>query len=116
MDFLKANGGKLAIAVVILAGAGFLTFRGGGAGLKDALSDKLLYVDVTSGEIVVFNHGGTVVLPRENPKTGERTLVPVEQRDGAYYVVQRRAGVLAQLSEKNKFVDAQTLRVRAQGE
>ena len=116
MDFLKSNGGKIAVLVVILVVAGFLTFRSGGGSLKDALSDKLLYVDVTTGKIISFDHGGTVVLPRTNPKTGERTLVPVEDRDGVYYVVQRRSVVLEQLAKQNKWVDTQTLRVRDKGE
>lgn len=116
MDLLKQNGGKIAVVVVILAAAAFLTFRNTGGGMEDALANKLVYVDVTSGEIVSFNRGGTVVLPRTNPKTGERTLVPVGKHDDdAYYVSPRHSGVLRDLGEKNKWVDPQTLRVRESG-
>lgn len=116
MNFLKANSGKLAVAIIILIAAGLLARRNAGKSSPEAtLPNSIQYVDVTTGEIIALKRGQTVVLPRENPKTGERTLLPVLKRDGDYYVSDMRRRTLEQLGDKNKWVDPKTLRVRKPG-
>ena len=104
---------KLIIAIVCLVAAGGLyLIRGGGE--KKLRPDKLPFVCVETGKIYWIKRGRTLILPLENPDTGRRTLMPVVQKDGQWYVVRRHAGALTDLTEQglNKVVDPDTLLVR----
>src|SRR5690606_4345838 len=112
MEFLKANAGKVAVVGVILAAAAFLAWwNAGTADPLRGLPDEIRFVDVSSGELYSFSRGEPFALPRENPDTGERTLLPVVEKEGGLFVSQRRASVLSTLGEKNRWVDPETLRV-----
>jgi hypothetical protein len=112
MQFLKANAGKLSIAVVLLGGAIVLfVLQAGG---EPSRSGKVQFVCVATGEMFWLERQPRV-LPAENPETGQRTLVPCGPADdGSTHVSRRDRGLIEQFERDgvNKYVDSKTLVVR----
>ena len=100
--------GLLALAVVLLAWLG--PWSSG-----PALPKNKPYVCVATGE--VFRFSGRDIpgyLPGKNPKTGENTLLPVEEKDGGKLVVisrYRDAFADPDLVRLNRYVDPKTLEI-----
>ena len=114
MDFFKSTTGLAVIAGVILLAAGFLFFRNLGSNdPARGLPNQIACVCVATGDIFYINREDLSEVPAENPKTKERTLVPVmKDEDGSFRVSSHRAVIVKDLGEKNKFVDLDTLKVK----
>lgn len=111
---MNKNAGKLILvgALVVVAGAIYY-FQGSS---EPKLDDRIQYVDVSTGEMFWFDRGPTR-LPRENPKTGQKTLMPCfKQEDGTIAVGSRHRETMEQLDKDgiNKYVDPKTLVVRVE--
>lgn len=111
---MKRHGKAILAAVLLCAAAGVYWVWGRDAG---TLSDRVSYVCVATGQIVSLDRsqvGG--MYPLTNPKTGERTLLPYEERDGKVYVSSRYRNYVNQLEQAkaNRHVDPKTLEVLAQ--
>lgn len=110
---MNAQAGKLTLAVVLLLGAGavyFVYLR------QPALKPShVRFVDISTGKIVSIHESKTPrFMPGENPSTGERTLLPVEQEDGVLRATRRYAyHVLRdpEYAKVNRYVDPDTLEV-----
>jgi len=104
--------GKLILAGVILLAAIVIFFvfpSGGGAELTDTIN----FVCVATGELYELDRGEIGGLPAVNPDTGQATLLPYAEKDGRRFITRRKARFLAQLADVNKYVDPETLEVRA---
>ncbi len=101
----------VAVALLVVAGGAFWYFNRSGAQLSDSIS----FVCVASGQTFSISRKDMPsMFPAKNPKTGERTLLPVEERDGKLFVAGRSARLLRdseQLAKVNKYVDPETLEV-----
>lgn len=102
---------KLSLAVVLIIGAGGLfiwQFVGSGA-----IADDVNFICVATGKTFSIDRDDIKSLPVENPKTGERTLLPCCSRDGVLYVDARYSRLLFdKLKEKNRYVDTESLAVQ----
>lgn len=111
MDFLKANGAKIAIALILFGVAGALYWsRGGGSDQVPSRRGGLQLVCVETGYTTTVPHGKGISIPYENPNTGRKTMLPAYERDGQLLVNPRHRDSLAELQNSglNKVVDAQT--------
>ncbi len=112
MEAVKTNAGKIALVVIVLAAAiAMFAFQGSE---KPARTGQVEYVCVKTGKTFWFKREPTI-LPRENPETHEKTLVPChETEDGQLVIDPRQRAVIQQLEKDgiNKFVDPETLVVR----
>ncbi len=95
--------------VVLLVAAGLAYYR-----LRDSgpLPNSIKMVCVATGKIFDVARDKIDGVPMKNPKTGEDTLVPCYQRDGAWYVDPHYKKQLLDLGEKNRHVDTKTLAVQ----
>lgn len=109
MDWLKTTAGKLTVGGVILALAAGLTWMNWPR--AHALPNRFQCVCVATGKVYALERGALTFLPAKNPETGEATLLPVVEQDGALYVVDRARPTLQGLGALNRFVDPKTLRV-----
>ncbi|RMF73597.1 MAG: hypothetical protein D6744_15420 [Planctomycetota bacterium] len=102
------------IAAVVLLAAGYLFYRNMGANdPARGLPGQIPCVCVATGEIFYIDREDLTRLPAENPKTKERTLVPVAKReDGSYRVSSQSEAIVRSLGEKNKYVDLKTFVVK----
>ncbi len=112
MEAVKANAGKIALVVVLIAAAiALFAFQNAEAPKR---SGQVEYICVKTGKTFWFKRSPTV-LPRENPETHEKTLVPCHQtEDGQLVIDPRQRAVIQQLEKNglNKYVDPETLVVR----
>jgi hypothetical protein len=111
-SFPTANQWKLLLAGVLLVGAGLLVFRQVGGSRR--LPNRVRFVCVATGKTYWIDREklASLPIPAQNPKTGEMTLLPCFEQDGIVYVSSRYQGSLAELGEKNRHVDPETLAVR----
>jgi hypothetical protein len=113
MEFLKGNAGKVGLVVVLLLVAvGLLLVRRERAPSR---ADKVHLVCVATGKTFWVDRR-PMVLPLDNPETGEKTLLRCyEGEDGALYVDRSCRDLVKQLDEDkvNQYVDPKTLRVRS---
>jgi hypothetical protein len=111
---MGSNGWKIALVLVLVAGAGFLAYRNT-RGPKGPSKD-VNFVCCATGKMYNIARDQVVGLPSVNPDTGEETLLPCSLgEDGLYRVSERNRPYVERLGEKNKFVDEQTLVVRTEG-
>lgn len=106
--------------VLFVAAVGAIAFTSyrliRGDGIK--MSDHLLVVDITSGELFeIDTNGKGIVLPAKNPSTGERTLYPMYRDDNGDLILEERG--LARLEEHettlNDHINRETGQVEADG-
>lgn len=112
MDFIRANGGKIALTAAIFIIAG-VVFAMQGDKVK-APANAVRYVCVETGKTYWLERGEARVLPGKNPDTGEKTLLPCfEADDGTVRVRPACRQLIQQLNEqgKNKFVDGESLAI-----
>ncbi len=112
MEFLKANAGKLSLGGVLLVAAFAIYFLAGSR--APSRSGTVQFVCVATGETFWLERGKSKILPLENPKSGERTLVPCHQSDdGKLYVSGRCRSLIRRLKEEgiDHYVDPETLLV-----
>jgi hypothetical protein len=111
---MKSEYKKLILAAVILLVAGGVYWFVGRS--KPPLPDSVKFVCVSTGEIFSMSQKELPgALPARNPKTGERTLIPVTKApDGKLVASRRYAHELLrnpELARVNKYVDPETLQV-----
>lgn len=99
-------GGGFFLLVVI-----FFVRSLGGSDLP--IADSIAMVCVASGEIYNLDREDVNMFPMTNPKTGERTLVPVRDEDGRKVVPNRFRGLVTdRLKDQNQYVDPDTLALK----
>lgn len=100
-------GGGLLLIVVIL----FVRSLFGGPNLP--VADSVRMVCVQSGKVFTIDREDINMFPMTNPKTGNRTLVPITDRNGHEYVPKRFAELITdQLKDVNEYIDPKTLEVK----
>jgi hypothetical protein len=104
---------KVILVVVLLLAAGGVYWFWGRP--EPVLPNRVTFVDVATGEIINFSRADMPnILPGTNPNTETETLLPVEERDGVYFVI-GRYGMLVrdpkQLGQVNKYIDPRTFQV-----
>lgn len=103
---------KIAIAVVLLAAAGWFVFQN--TRPRGGLPSEATFVCVATGKLFEIPIAGkTLIYPLENPETKQLTLFPVSKHeDGFYYVSPRRREGIKAMGDVNKAVDLATLKVK----
>jgi hypothetical protein len=102
---------KLALVIVLFLAAGAIWFFRSRS--SSPLSGSISFVDVSTGERIALDRDDVPsVMPAVNPKTGQRLLLPVEERDGKVFVRGHYKSYLDELSKDNNYVDPKTLEVR----
>ncbi|MBK9120599.1 MAG: hypothetical protein IPM18_13520 [Phycisphaerales bacterium] len=105
--------GKLVLAIVLLTGAAAVYFFF--VRQPSLLPSSIRYVDISTGKIVQIAYERIpTILPGENPATGERTLLPVEDDNGVLRAARRHAYHLLrdpEVAKVNKYVDPNTFEV-----
>jgi len=77
------------------------------------VANSVKMVCVSSGKVFHLDREDINMYPMQNPKTGEYTLMPVEERNGRDYVPQRyKETVTSVLKDVNKYVDPSTLALK----
>lgn len=103
----------LVAAVVALGASAYFSL---GRGERLDLASSLRMVDVNTGELFTLKIGkgpNSATIPGKNPKTGAVTLLPVEERDGRYYLIERYMPAIGQIEGKHEAVaDKKTGEVR----
>jgi hypothetical protein len=86
---------QIVVLALALIGAGVMTFYScsGGSGQPE-LATSVNLVDVKTGALFLakYPEKRPVSYPAKNPETGEATLYPVYQKDGAWYLTSRVIG------------------------
>ena len=112
MESVKANAGKISFVAVVILAAIVIMWLQSGEGQR--LPDKLQFICVSTGEVFWLD-AKPRIYPAENPKTGQRTLLPCHQNDNGSLSLKRRdRGLIEQLDKEglNQHVDLKTLVVR----
>lgn len=110
-SFLKANGGKLAAVVGLLLVAGAVAYYNSRS--TGGLPDSLHLIDATTGKTFTMARNKVRQLPMINPETGTATLIPFTESGGKRVVSDRYRGTLREMKDANKFIDVNSLEVRA---
>ena len=110
-SFLTANLGKIAAIVVLLAAAGAVYYFSGSS--KEVLPDSLNMVCAATGKTFHMARSKVRQLPMLNPETGKATLLPYIESGGKRLVSDRYRPLLREMKEANKFIDVNSLEVRA---
>jgi hypothetical protein len=98
------------VAAIVVAATSFLVF---GRGEKLDLDNSLRMVDVRTGEVFSLKAGrGGTMIPGQNPKSSEWTLMPVEDRDGKLFVSERYLNALKSIPGEHAAIDASTGEVK----
>lgn len=105
---------KLTLAVVMLVAAVgvYFYFNSGG----EVLSSNVPMVCVETGERFSIDRDDILYNPWINPKTERETLLPVEERDGKWYINDHSSSIIREdefIKKVNKYVDPGTLEVRS---
>jgi hypothetical protein len=105
---MKSKPVQIAIIVIgLLVGAfGIFLAMSGNAGPD--LSDRMMMVDVTTGEtFAVSTKGRSIVIPYKNPDTEQFTLLPMIQNEegGDWYVKSRYMVALDEIENKTDKLD-----------
>ncbi len=97
------------LAILALAGGLFVSCRGG-----VNLSDGLLMVDVETGDRFRFDTSGKkgTYVPGLNPDTQRRTLLPIVNRDGVWFLDDHFRSRLESIEGEHAAVDQSTYEVR----
>ena len=91
----------------------FTVFRNTGPNVDSALT----MADVNTGEIFHLPIGkgaNSADIPGKNPKTGEKTLLPVMQENGKWVVLQRFISAVKGLPGDHSAINESTREVRVQ--
>lgn len=99
----------IVVGIVALVAVGLALHRAQPTG---RLPDDINFVCAATGQTYKLDRDEVTRIPAQNPKTGEYTLFPCYLAEGVLQVSTRHAGGLAQLGEKNRYVDPETLAVR----
>jgi len=94
----------------VLGGAGggaYFTMRP-----SSTLDDSVKTVCAATGKIYNISRADLIYVPFQNPSTGEKTLIPCRDVDGALVVRESYRSAVQLLGEKNKYIDPNTLVVR----
>jgi hypothetical protein len=99
------------VAAVVVAVSSFLIF---GRGERLDLDNSVRMVDVGTGEVFSLKLGRPeAMIPGQNPKTKEWTLMPVEQHeDGKLYVSERYLAAVKNIPGEHGAIDASTGQVK----
>jgi hypothetical protein len=104
----------LVSAVVMLAASVYFSMGDGDV----RVDSHIRMMDAATGELFSIRVGkGGATIPGKNPKTGEKTLMPVEEREpGQWFIRERYLGALTEIQgDKSAVVDPKTGRVRVSG-
>ncbi len=110
-SFWTSNRGRLALAGVLVAALGGLVYYQLRSG-HGRLPKGVRFVCVATGKTYWLDRNKVVVLPAENPQTGQMTLLPAYVKDGVTYVDSRYREAVIELGDQNRHVDPETLAVR----
>jgi hypothetical protein len=99
------------VAAVVVVGASVYFSLGDGDVRVDS---HVQMVDTSSGELIRVRVGkGGATIPGKNPQTGQMTLMPVEERDGQWFIRERYLSALQFIEgDKAAVIDAGTGQVR----
>lgn len=103
---LKAS---IAGAVIVVA-AGYIGYQ---FARRGPLPNKLRFVCAETGKTFWLGRDEVLEIPSKNPETGAATLFPCGEKEGALRVSARHQDALIALGERNRYVDTETLAVRA---
>jgi hypothetical protein len=104
------------VAAVVAAGITIYRFVTGGSGVD--LAGKVHMVDVNTGESFYLKVGagpGSATIPGRNPKTGEKTLLPVMEENGKTVFAQRYFTSLQTIPGTHAAVDPATREAKLAG-
>lgn len=101
---------KLASAIALFGVAGVIYYTN--AHQPPLLPTEVNFVCVATGEMFRIDREKVTIIPAQNPKSGEFTLLPCVRREDGVYVDQHYAPSIKRFAETNKHVDAKTLRVQ----
>jgi hypothetical protein len=101
---------RAALAGMLFLLAAALLFRQVSCG--GPIKDHIDFVCVATGKTYSLARSKVARIPERNPDTGEETLMPYVRENGVLKVSARYRAALDRLSEKNRYVDPQTLAVR----
>lgn len=110
-SLVRANLGKITAIVLLLGAAGAVYYFNGSS--KEVLPDSLNMVCAASGKTFHMARSKVRQLPMINPDTGQATLLPFVENGGKRLVSDRYRPLLREMKEANKFIDINTLEVRA---
>ena len=112
MDTRKIIKISVAVALLIIAAVLAIT-RTEKNKIKGVLADRVELICVATGEVFAFKRKDLAMLPAENPKTGEQTLVPCyRDQQGHLRVDSHYVPLLEDLGDLNRYVDVRTLEVQ----
>lgn len=110
MEKRSGNIIKIVVGVLAIGSAAWIGWMNLGG--ESPQPDSIQYIDVTNGQVFRIRRAEVPsVLPGENPKTKAKTLVPIFERDGQYYVSERSVDVIRAFGKENKHVDVASRRV-----
>ena len=97
------------VALLALSGGLFLSCRGG-----VNLADSILMVDVKTGDRFRIDTSGkrATGIPARHPDTGKETLLPIVERDGAWYLAEHYRSGLEYIEGENPAVDMVSYEIR----
>lgn len=99
-----------ALVIILVAATLLLAQRG-----YSPVADEIHCICVETGREYFLSTSKIRGFPAPNPKTERRTLLPCERRGDRLFLLQRFAGVLEALGEKNKYVDPESLAIQSTG-
>jgi len=105
---------QIVVLVAAVVAVGSSLYFSLARGEKLDLATSIQMVDVNSGELYRLKIGkGGASIPGTNPSTKSVTLLPVEERDGKWYLRERYLSSLKNLEGKHEAVaDAKTGEIR----
>jgi hypothetical protein len=107
---LEGQKTKLIAAFVILGVAGGMFYFWSG---DDARDPRIEFVCVETGDVFTVRRSDVSRIPRENPSTGRRTLLPlIEEGETKMVAARWSRSLYEELSDVNEYVDPRTLEVR----
>ncbi len=106
---------KLIIAVVALLLAGYLFTRNDSP--YPQIPDRFDYICVSTGDLFNLSNDEAAMIPARHPQTRKRTLIPCTRNADGSISIEEDFRVLldGDLSDDNKVVDMETLRVKTGG-
>ncbi|HED52620.1 MAG TPA: hypothetical protein ENJ00_00255 [Phycisphaerales bacterium] len=108
---MQAKPWQIAVVVIgLLVGIGGIVLAIGKDSGPD-LADKLILVDVTTGDTYTVSlRNRSVVIPVKSPETGQRTLLPIELDDEteSWHISEHYMPALSGIEEISDKVDPET--------
>jgi hypothetical protein len=107
---------QVVVLVAALVALGVSVYFTMFSGPRLELADSVRMADVNSGELFRLKIGpGGAMIPGTNPKTKAVSLLPIEERDGKWFISERYLSALKGLEGEHKAVlDAKTGEIRVQ--